>query len=149
MLESALWASLKKSEQIPFTVRVESSVTPGLPDLYFAFQSGITGWVELKSVKDSVQRPLKVLRPLQILWIKKSTKMNILTYVLLFYKGRGILLSGLIVPKILEETEEAILKHAIWVGDESPKKRWNNIALKLEQHGEEIIQLARKSNTRI
>jgi len=149
MRESALWASLKSSGQLPFSVRVESPASPGLPDVYFALGNGITGWIELKVVPDSHKKIITQgtgvgqLRPLQVLWAQQASEKNIFTCVLLFAQKRGILVSGRDVKALLSAPLEQVLTKALWIGSISPRKRWDGLLEKLDKHGTiETIQMA-------
>jgi hypothetical protein len=152
MKESAFWNSLKDSGELPFAVRVESPASPGMPDVYFATGSGITGWIELKVVPETHRKPLTAgtgagqLRPLQILWARQASEKNIFTCVLLFHKNRAILLSGRDVALLVGATEDQVLSKALWVGSTNARARWQGLQEKLEQHGKQtIIRLAAQS----
>ena len=149
MKESALWSSLKDSGQLPFHVRIESPASPGVPDVYFSLNNGISGWLELKVVPDTHKKILTQgtgvgqLRPLQVLWARQASDKNIFTNVLLFAQKRAILLSGRDVFPLLGAPIDQVLAKALWVGSTSPRERWNGLQEKLDQHGREtIIHLA-------
>lgn len=149
MKESALWNSLKDSGQLPFHVRIESPASPGVPDVYFSLNNGVTGWIELKVVPDTHKKILTQgtgvgqLRPLQVLWAKQASEKNIFTNVLLFAQKRAILLSGRDVSSLLNEPLDQVLAKALWVGSTNPRERWNGLQEKLDKHGREtIIHLA-------
>jgi hypothetical protein len=149
MKESALWSSLKDSGQLPFHVRIESPASPGVPDVYFSLNNGISGWLELKVVPDTHKKILTQgtgvgqLRPLQVLWARQASDKNIFTNVLLFVQKRAILLSGRDVSALLGAPIDQVLAKALWVGSTSPRERWNGLQEKLDQHGREtIIHLA-------
>lgn len=145
MRESALWSSLKSSGGLPFAVRVESPVTPGMPDVYFSLGDGVTGWIELKTIPDQQKKILTCgtgkgqLRPLQILWARQASEKNIFTNVLLFHRNRGILVAGRDVQSLLDAPLDAVLAKAIWVGSESPRQRWTNLLEKLDKHGKPYL----------
>lgn len=149
MKESALWSSLKASEQLPFHVRIESPASPGVPDVYFSLGTGVTGWIELKVVPDTHRKPLTSgtgtgqLRPLQVLWARQASEKNIFTFVLLYHKKRAILLSGRDVELLVGATEDQVLAKALWIGSTNARERWDGLQEKLEKHGREtLIQLA-------
>jgi len=153
MKESALWGSLKKSGELPFAIRIESAVTPGLPDVYFSLTNGVTGWIELKEIPDTQKVILKTgtgkgqLRPLQVLWAKQATEQNIFTTVLLFYRKRAILLSGRDVERLIGAKSEDVLSAAIWTGQEAARQRWDGLREKLDKHGRlHTIQMATQSD---
>ena len=145
MRESSVWSSLKASGELPFAVRVESPVSPGMPDVYFALGNGITGWLELKVVPDTQRKPLVSgtgkgqLRPLQVLWARQASEKNIFTNVLLFHRNRGILVAGRDVQPLLDAPLDAVLAKAIWVGSENPRQRWINLLEKLDKHGKSTL----------
>lgn len=149
MKESALWNSLKDSGELPFYVRIESPASPGLPDVYFSLNNGVTGWLELKVVPDTHRKILTQgtgvgqLRPLQVLWARQASDKNIFTNVLLFVQKRAILLSGRDVSALLGAPIDQVLAKALWVGSTSPRERWQGLQEKLDKHGREtIIHLA-------
>ena len=149
MKESALWSSLKDSGELPFYVRIESPASPGVPDVYFSLNNGVTGWLELKVVPDTHKKILTQgtgvgqLRPLQVLWARQASDKNIFTNVLLFVQKRAILLSGRDVSALLGAPIDQVLARALWVGSTSPRERWQGLQEKLDKHGREtIIHLA-------
>jgi hypothetical protein len=149
MKESALWSSLKDSGELPFYVRIESPASPGVPDVYFSLNNGVTGWLELKVVPDTHKKILTQgtgvgqLRPLQVLWARQASDKNIFTNVLLFVQKRAILLSGRDVSALLGAPIDQVLAKALWVGSTSPRERWQGLQEKLDKHGREtIIHLA-------
>lgn len=149
MKESALWNSLKDSGELPFYVRIESPASPGVPDVYFSLNNGVTGWLELKVVPDTHRKILTQgtgvgqLRPLQVLWARQASDKNIFTNVLLFVQKRAILLSGRDVSALLGAPIDQVLAKALWVGSTSPRERWQGLQEKLDKHGREtIIHLA-------
>lgn len=152
MKESTLWNSLKDSGELLFHVRIESPSSPGVPDVYFALGTGVTGWIELKVVPEGHKKILTQgtntgqLRPLQVLWAEQASSKNIFTTVLLFCEKRAILLSGRDVKSLLGATLEQVLAKALWVGSTNPRQRWNGLQEKLEKHGRQtLIQLATES----
>jgi hypothetical protein len=149
MKEKDLWASLKKSGELPFAIRIESPASPGVPDVYFALGNGVTGWIELKVVPESHKKPLVMgtgagqLRPLQVLWARQASDTNIFTTVLLFWKKQSILLSGQDVEVLLSATIGEVLAKALWIGSTNPRQRWIGLQEKLDKHGrKETIQMA-------
>jgi hypothetical protein len=149
MKESALWSSLKDSGELPFYVRIESPASPGVPDVYFSLNNGVTGWLELKVVPDTHKKILTQgtgvgqLRPLQVLWARQASDKNIFTNVLLFVQKRAILLSGRDVSALLGAPIDQVLAKALWAGSTSPRERWQGLQEKLDKHGREtIIHLA-------
>jgi hypothetical protein len=149
MKESALWNSLKDSGELPFYVRIESPASPGVPDVYFSLNNGVTGWLELKVVPDTHKKILTQgtgvgqLRPLQVLWARQASEKNIFTNVLLFVQKRAILLSGRDVFPLLGAPIDQVLARALWVGSTSPRERWQGLQEKLDKHGRETtIHLA-------
>ena len=141
MKESALWNRLKDSGELPFYVRIESPASPGVPDVYFSLNNGVTGWLELKVVPDTHRKILTQgtgvgqLRPLQVLWARQASDKNIFTNVLLFVQKRAILLSGRDVSALLGAPIDQVLAKALW--------RWQGLQEKLDKHGREtIIHLA-------
>jgi hypothetical protein len=149
MKESALWSSLKDSGELPFYVRIESPASPGVPDVYFSLNNGVTGWLELKVVPDTHKKILTQgtgvgqLRPLQVLWARQASDKNIFTNVLLFVQKRAILLSGRDVSALLGAPIDQVLAKALWVGSTSPRERWQGLQEKLDKHGRETtIHLA-------
>jgi hypothetical protein len=149
MKESAFWNSLKDSGELPFYVRIESPASPGVPDVYFSLNNGVTGWLELKVVPDTHKKILTQgtgvgqLRPLQVLWARQASDKNIFTNVLLFVQKRAILLSGRDVSALLGAPIDQVLAKALWVGSTSPRERWQGLQEKLDKHGRETtIHLA-------
>ena len=149
MKESALWNSLKDSGQLPFSLRIQSPASPGVPDVYFSLNNGVTGWIELKVVPDTHKKILTQgtgvgqLRPLQVLWARQASEKNIFTNVLLYAQKRAILLSGRDVFPLLGAPIDQVLAKALWVGSTSPRERWQGLQEKLDKHGREtIIHLA-------
>ena len=153
MRESSLWSSLKSSKQLDFAVRIESSTSPGIPDVYFATGTGITGWIELKVVPDT-RRKLLVqgtghgqLRPLQVLWAKQATEKNIFSCVLLSYRKQEILVSCRDISRLLDADAKEVMSAALWIGGVTPRLRWQGLKDKLEKHGQvSIIQMATGSD---
>lgn len=145
MKESALWASLKGAEALPFAVRVESPGSPGMPDVYFSLGNGVTGWIELKVVPDERRSPITQgtghgqLRPLQVLWAQQASAQNIFTNVLLYHQKRAILVAGRDVKSLCGEPLDSVLARALWVGSPSPRDRWTNLQEKLDQHGKSTL----------
>lgn len=68
MKESALWAHLRNSHVFDWAERVESVVTPGLPDVHALIEDHEV-WVELKVT------PVR-LRPAQQIWHKRWAQMG-------------------------------------------------------------------------
>lgn len=72
--ESKLWQRLKQNFKHLNLQRVESSITPGMPDIYFTHSSGANGWIELKHV-DVIKQKVK-FQPSQPNWIRKHVEDN-------------------------------------------------------------------------
>ena len=64
-----------------------------------------------------------------------ASEKNIFTTVLLFHKKRAILVAGRDVSSLLDAQLDCVLEKALWVGETTPSRRWNNLQEKLNKHG--------------
>jgi len=59
--------------------RIETTITAGVPDVYFATPRSRAGWVELKVIRQRRQRP--ELRPAQLRWCGVVKSMGVPVFV--------------------------------------------------------------------
>lgn len=91
--EAGLWNWLRKYLPPGRYSRIESSTSPGIPDVSYTI-SGIRGWIELKDAqKSTAKQPFKRcgLRPDQINWFRDEITANGCTGLWILARvGKGI-----------------------------------------------------------
>ena len=143
MNEKGFWDSLRRAELFDAAYRIESTVTPGFPDVVYCSR-GFTGLLELKSVAQSVKRPLKrAFEPSQFGWHAGAAG-NIFVHCLLFLQNRAILLPTNSLTTIVQLEVEPLLERALWVGPERRIGRFEGLMDKLEKLNE-TFRMARTS----
>ncbi len=79
MKETKMWKELKKAfkEVVPYGLieRIESSITPGIPDIHYRTAQH-EGWVELKQLKRRRDHWVVPFRPGQFAWLNKYYILN-------------------------------------------------------------------------
>jgi len=135
MNEKGFWDSLRRAELFDAAYRIESTVTPGFPDVVYSSR-GFTGLLELKSVAQSVKCPLKrAFEPSQFGWHAGAAG-NIFVHCLLFLQNRAILLPTNSLTTIVQLEVEPLLERALWVGPERRIGRFEGLMDKLEKLNE-------------
>lgn len=118
-MEKLFWGRLQrylKATKKGFWVRVESPVSPGVPDVMICYAGKII-LLELKwseSKKKSSRALTYKLSPEQIVWLTKSEKEKILSYVLLGSIFGAILLPAQVAIKLNDMSLEEAEKVAQW-----------------------------------
>lgn len=86
--ESSFWNWLRGHlAPLGHFTRIESEISSGVPDVYYAIPSGVDGWIELKSLaapKRGSSLPLKRkgLRDEQVEWIARHWKLGVRVHIL-------------------------------------------------------------------
>jgi hypothetical protein len=125
-------------------MRVESSITPGCPDVCFSV-NGIVGWLELKATPHTrpYSHPLRAaFEPTQLSWHREAQKHSVFAHCLIFSGNRAILLPAIDLLVVRQMTLKQLLDSAVWVGGALPKTRFVGLQNKLEQTGE-TLRMAR------
>jgi hypothetical protein len=118
-MEKLLWARLQrylKGHKKGFWTRIESPVSPGIPDLMLCYDGRVV-LVELKwtSIKRKSSKALThKLSPEQVVWLKKSVSENISHFVLLGSVFGVILLESKVALKLNQMSFEEAEKVASW-----------------------------------
>jgi len=118
-MEKLFWSRLQrylKANKKGFWVRLESPVSPGVPDLMICYEGKII-LVELKwseSKKLSSRALTYKLSKEQVVWLTKSDKEKIPSYVLLGSTFGAILLSSHIAKNLNQMSLEEAKKAAEW-----------------------------------
>ena len=80
MNEHALWGWMKPRLPVGDFTRIESGISPGLPDVSYAIRR-FEGWIELKATAQSSGYPFKPerkgLRPSQLIWIPRRVSLGV------------------------------------------------------------------------
>ena len=118
-MEKLFWSRLQrylKTNKKGFWVRIESPVSPGVPDVMICYDGKII-LLELKwseSKKKSSRALTYKLSPEQIVWLTKSEKEKIPSYVLLGSIFGAILLPAQVAIKLNEMSLDDAEKVAQW-----------------------------------
>lgn len=118
-MEKLFWGRLQrylKTNKLGFWTRMESPVSPGLPDVMICYDGKII-LLELKwseSKKKSSRALTYKLSPEQIVWLTKSASEKIPSYVLLGSIFGAILLPSQVAVKLNDMSLEEAEKVAQW-----------------------------------
>lgn len=87
--EASLWTTVSKNMKGEWEIqRVENSVGPGTPDVYYTMNSGTMGWLENKHAHEWPKRPSTALRldhftPQQRSFLRRHGKLKANVWILL------------------------------------------------------------------
>ena len=118
--ERALWGTMRRT-LAPFgrLVRVESPITPGIPDVYYCLR-GVSGWVELKEhdawpVRPGTPLRLRHLRLDQVVWLEGERAAGGSAFMLLQIGRDYLLLDAPVVRGVFrrELTRAAVTAAAV------------------------------------
>lgn len=87
--EQRMWCRLSKAlEPVALCQRIEDRLSPDIPDVSFVRKSdGVSGWIELKTIKNWGRRPLTRighLRPGQVNWLTSRASHGASVWLLLW-----------------------------------------------------------------
>lgn len=112
MAESQLWGWVKQYLPPGHYSRIESSTSPGIPDVAYTVE-GSRGWIELKDAKSAkATRPFRRggLRPDQMVWFREEIRASGVTGLFILARvGKTIyLISGSFYDEFNEMTKEEL-----------------------------------------
>jgi len=126
--EQKLWDAMRKAKPPrAWLQRVENSVGVGMADVYFV-ESGVTAWVELKSVDMPVRSTTRFMGdeglrvPEQVNWHLKAASTGLQTYVLVRERTRHellFLLDGVHADVMNDWPLNSVAEHSLasdWAG---------------------------------
>jgi hypothetical protein len=125
MIESAFWRATKAGLDPRFRLwRIENSVGPGTPDVFFLERStGATGWLELKSIKEYPARATTAvfgsrgLRADQKPWIHEYWWLGGSVWILARVDRDRFLVPGLMAQSFNEMTRDQLAPYLITAWD--------------------------------
>jgi hypothetical protein len=77
-MDGNLTELLRKHLPDGFYQRIESSTGLGIPDLFFAFDNQVNGWIEFKLARGNIV----VIRPQQIAWLERASRLGCRCFLL-------------------------------------------------------------------
>ena len=123
MRENALWRKIRGplGEHLDLQ-RVESPITPGLPDVNYCSGQGVEGWIELKSGDAPARAATPVFKsqhgvsPAQVEWLVRRRRLGGRAWLLAKVGDHLLLLDGVFAPAFNDLPLGALIESATWSG---------------------------------